>query len=174
MPPSPLIIIADTNVLINFLNIERLDLIAGHSHDFVITDHVKGEITDYYAHQKNQLEQAIRDGTITEQQLSTIEELNLFGILSGSGRLGHGECSAISCAIYGEHKLAIDDKRAMREALNISAELEILKTQDLVLSMINENLLSLSEADELKEAWETQFRFRLKFESFSELLAPEE
>ena len=174
MPPSPLIIIADTNVLINFLNIERLDLIAGHSHDFVITDHVKGEITDFYAHQQNQMEQAIRDGTLTEQQLSTLAEMDLFGRLSKSGRLGHGECSAISCAIHGEHKLAIDDKRATREALNIQAELEILKTQDLIVSMIEESLLNLAEADAIKEIWETQHRFRLKIESFAELLSAQE
>ena len=170
-----LIIIADTNVLINFLNIERLDLIAGHSHDFVITDHVKGEITDFYAHQQNQMEQAIRDGTLTEQQLSTLAEMDLFGMLSQSGRLGHGECSAIACAVHGKHKLALDDKKATNKALtSISQDLDILRTQDLVVSMIEESLLNLAEADAIKETWETQHRFRLKIESFAELLSAQE
>ena len=170
-----LIIIADTNVLINFLNIERLDLIARHSHDFVITDHVKAEITDDFAHQQKLLEKALKDGVLTERQLIAPEEIDLFLNLSSSGRLGHGECSAIACAVHGKHKLALDDKKATNKALtSISQDLDILRTQDLIVSMIEESLLNLAEADAIKETWETQHRFRLKIESFAELLSAQE
>ena len=34
----------DTSVLINFLCIDRMDLIARHSHQFIVTDHVAAEV----------------------------------------------------------------------------------------------------------------------------------
>ena len=37
---EPAIIATDASVLINFLRIDRTDLLAGHSHDFLATDHV--------------------------------------------------------------------------------------------------------------------------------------
>ena len=45
---SPSAIVADTSVLINFLRVDRMDLIARHSHRFLVTDHVAGEVTDFY------------------------------------------------------------------------------------------------------------------------------
>lgn len=40
------IIIADTSVLINFLRIDRMDLIGAHPSAFVATEHVAVEISD--------------------------------------------------------------------------------------------------------------------------------
>lgn len=42
----PAIVVTDTSVLINFLHIDRTDLIAGHSHDLLATHHVAAEISD--------------------------------------------------------------------------------------------------------------------------------
>ncbi len=56
MSDSALIIIADTNVLINFLRIDRLDLIARHFYQFVITDHVREEITEHHPVQRQMLQ----------------------------------------------------------------------------------------------------------------------
>jgi len=42
------IVIADTSMLINFLAIGRMDLIKRHSCRFLITDHVRQEITEHY------------------------------------------------------------------------------------------------------------------------------
>jgi hypothetical protein len=36
---DPIVVVTDTSVLVNFLCIDRMDLIARHSHRFVITDH---------------------------------------------------------------------------------------------------------------------------------------
>ena len=58
MPDSSLIIIADTNILINFLRIDRLDLIARHSCQFVITEHVREEITEHHPVQRQMLKNA--------------------------------------------------------------------------------------------------------------------
>ena len=169
MSHSSLIIITDTNVLINFLRIDRLDLIARHSYQFVITEHVKEEITEHHPVQRQMLQKSIEDGVFIEKTVSALEELELFGKLMSEGRIGSGECSAIACAVHGGYKLAIDDKRAIKEAQKISAELEILGTQELVVSMILEKLLEVDEADEIKYEWENQHRFKLKIPSFGEL-----
>ena len=81
-------------------------------------------------------------------------------MLAASGRLGKGECSAISCAIHRGCALAIDDRRATSEAAARS-DIEIVRTQ---------NLLSIAEADAVKDEWEQRHRFRLTISSFAELL----
>lgn len=168
MSPSPLIIVADTNILINFLNVDRLDLIAEHSHHFVITDHVSTEITDLL--QKEKLQQAIRNRVFTERQLVAIEEIQLFANLMRSNRIGSGESSAITCAVLGKHKLAIDDRRAIQEAKKVEPNIQVMTTRDIIVSMIKESLLDVTEADHIKTYWAEKHRFRLKFGSFSELV----
>ena len=43
----------DTSVLINFLKIDGVDLLARHPHyQFIVTDHVAGELKDYYPEQQ--------------------------------------------------------------------------------------------------------------------------
>jgi len=58
----------------------------------------------------------------------------------------------------------------MKQAREESSTLRILTTRDLVVTMIRENLLGVSEADELKEAWAEHHQFRLPIESFSDLI----
>ena len=48
----PAIIVTDASVLIAFLRIHRIDLMAGHSHPFLATDHVANEVSDRYPDQQ--------------------------------------------------------------------------------------------------------------------------
>lgn len=97
---QPAIIVADASVLINFLRIDRTDLLARHSHDFIATDQVAAEITDRYPDQRQRLESALASGAISETRVTTSEEIELFGSLLATGRLGAGECSAIALAVF--------------------------------------------------------------------------
>lgn len=164
------IVVSDTSVLINFLRIDRLDLIAGHSHVFHATDHVSAEISDRYPDQQQRFAAAIDAGVILEKRVTTPEELRLFGSLVATGRLGAGECSAIALAVHRSHMLAMDDRIAIRHARNTNATLRILTTQDLMVSMIRENPLKVDEADRIKQEWAAHHRFRLKLDSFRELV----
>jgi predicted nucleic acid-binding protein len=166
----PSIIVADTSVLVNFLRIDRMALIAAHSHDFIATDHVTGEITDYYPDQQTRYAAAIGAGIVQQVSVTDSETVALFVQLAASGRLGAGECSAIALAVRRGHILAIDDRRAAKQALQVGHNLQILTTQDLMVSMIRENLLDVIEADSIKELWATEHRFRLKIGSFRDLL----
>ena len=95
----PAIIVTDTSVLINFLRIDRTDLIAGHSHDVLATDHVAAEISDRYPDQQQRFAAALDAGIISETRVTAPEALQHFGTLFATGRLGAGECSAIALAV---------------------------------------------------------------------------
>ena len=58
------VVITDTSVLVNLLCIDRMDMIARHSHRFLITAHVMEEITDHYPEQQARLKAALDDGTL--------------------------------------------------------------------------------------------------------------
>ena len=167
---QPAIIVTDASVLINFLRIGRTDLLAGHSHDFIATDHVAAEITDRYPDQQHRFAAALTAGAISETRVTTPEEIRLFGSMFAAGRLGAGECSAIALAVSRRYILAIDDRLATTHARSADATLRILATQDLVVSMIREGLLHFAEADRIKQEWATRHRFRLKLDSFQSLI----
>lgn len=115
-PDRPAIIVTDTSVLINFLRIDRIDLIAGYSHAFLVTDHVAGEISDQYPDQQRRFAFALACGALSLVPVDTAEQLRLFASLSATGRLGAGECSAITVAVQCGCTLAIDDRVANRLA----------------------------------------------------------
>ena len=109
-------------------------------------------------------------GVISETSVTTPEELQLFGTLFATGRLGAGECSAIALAVHRGYILGIDDRLATRHARRTDAALRILSTQDLMVTMIHEGLLVVEQADRIKRDWATRHRFRLTLDSFRELI----
>lgn len=167
---QPAIIVTDTSVLINFLRIDRIDLIAGHSHAFLATDHVANEVSDRYPDQQRRFASALDSGALTLVPVAATEELRFFASLSSTGRLGAGECSAIAVAVQRGYTLAIDDRVANRLARRFAPALHIVTTQDLVVSMIRQDLLDADEADRIKHEWATRHRFTLKLDSFQNLL----
>ena len=167
---QPAIGVMDASVLINFLKIDRMDLIAGHSHDFVITDHVTVEITSRYPDQQQLLASAIEVGAVAQVSITNPRKIAFFETLARPGRLGVGECSAIAMAVCRHYMLAIDDRRAVAEARRASHGLTVLNTQDLMTSMIREDLLDITEADGIMNEWDWRHRFALKIRSFREVV----
>ncbi len=164
------IVVVDTSVLINFLAVDRMDLIERCECRFLVTDHVKGEITEHYAERFSRFQIALERGIINQIRIDDAQEVATFAQLSSGGRLGLGECSAIAVAICRGHTLAIDDKQASKQALALCNNLRIVTTQGLILSMIKAGLLDAAEADEIKDEWAAHHCFRLKIASFSKLL----
>lgn len=157
-------------MLVNFLCIDRMDLIARHSHRFLITEHVLEEITDHYPEQQARLKAALDDGTIEVVAVSGDAVLDLFKTLSETSRLGAGESAAIACAIANDYAIAIDDRAAVTQARQLKADLVILGSQDIVVHLIRSGEIALAEADQIKDTWANHHRFRLAFVSFGEML----
>jgi hypothetical protein len=168
------IVVTDTSVLINFLKIDRMDLVGSHPAGFLATDHVRDEISDRYPAQVERYAAALKAGWISEVAVVDPAEVELFRRLSSTQRLGPGECSAIAVALNRQHSLAIDDGRAIRNALRepglTGYSMTILRTQDIIAELIRTSVLTLGQADEIKAVWEAHHRFRIAVRSFANLL----
>jgi hypothetical protein len=105
---------------------------------------------------------------------AVLVELELFLRLAAKGRLGAGERSAIAVALDRKCPLAIDDSRAIQRAIDEAGiagnPLTILRTQDIVVELIQGGVLSLEAADRIRAEWAANHRFRLKISSFRDLL----
>jgi len=162
------VVITDTSVLINFLVLDRAGLLAGvPTHRFVVTDHVRAEITAHYHQQLQRLEQAFSAQILEEITVSDLPEVQLFAELTAKG-LGIGECSAIAVAVHRHFTLAIDDKQAIKKVASLGLHVPILTTESLMVLLIQQVALSVDEADAMKLEWEINHRFRLTFSSFRE------
>ena len=94
------IVIADTSVLINFLRVDRMDLIGLHSAIFIATDHVGAEISDGYPDQKSRYRVALDANHLVEERVDDPTEVDIFLRLGRRHpRLGVGERSAIAVAL---------------------------------------------------------------------------
>jgi predicted nucleic acid-binding protein len=168
------IVVADTSVIINFLRIDRMDLIGAHPSPFIVTDHVADEIADSYPEQQARFHAALGVGHITQHRIDDPTEVEIFLRLSTRGRLGAGERSAIAVALNRGCALAIDDSRAIRRAIEEAGiagnPLTVLRTQDVMVQLIRAGIISVDTADVILLDWATNHRFRLKVSSFAEIL----
>lgn len=170
MSKPNVILVTDTSVLVNFLRIDRMDLLHALSHDFLVTEHAAAEVTELYADQLSRFEAALASGCFQICRVESDEALDLFGQLTGTSRLGVGESATIAHALSIGAGIAIDDRRAINEARRVSHDLTIVGTVDLAVEMIRQGLLTRDEADAIKDDWAKNHRFRVKFGSFAELL----
>jgi predicted nucleic acid-binding protein len=161
------IVVADTSVLVNFLRIDRMDLIGAHPASFIVTDHVAVEIADTYPDQQARYDAALVAGQIDQHCVDDAEELEMFLRLARRGRLGAGERSAIAVAINRRCALAIDDSRAIHRALEESG---IAGKALTILRLIRGGIISIEVADAIRTDWATNHRFTLKISSFRDLL----
>ncbi len=163
-------IVTDTSVLINFLVIDRMDLFAKYSRRFIAPIEVREEVTGDYPVQVARLKSAIRNDAIVIHPEIQREELLAGETAIVWGYLGEGETAAIALAAERACSLAIDDAKAIEYLEAVGYKLHVLKTQDLMVAMIKENLLDVSEADQIKDLWTRKYRFRIKHDSFQQLI----
>lgn len=158
----------DSSLLINFLSVDRLDLLrAVPETEWIVTEHVRTELTD--AEQMRRYESGVTAGILRETRVDALQELATFSTLLRLG-LGIGESATIAVAVHREWGVAIDDAAAIRKAKKHHPNVLVIKTEDIVRSAIVATALSLQEADSIKTKWEQQFRFRLAFTSFAAVL----
>lgn len=149
-------------------------MIGAHPDSFISTDHVGAEIADAYPDQQARYQAALDRGHITQHVVDEPAELELFLRLAEKGRLGAGERSAIALALNRKCALAIDDTRAIRRTVEEAGicgnPITIVRTQDVIVDLIKRGSLSVDAANAIKEDWNLNHRFTLKFDSFADLL----
>ena len=120
MPPfgsGVRIVAADANILINFIHLQRLDLLGRLTeYEFVMPEEVRGEITDPNRHAA--LLGAIDAGILRLVVIEDVPTLRLFAELTG---LGRGEAACLSLAITQNRLIASDEKRTFRREAHLPA-----------------------------------------------------
>ena len=174
----PAILILDTSVLINFLAIDRAELLARLSSAVLVTQHVVHEVLIDFPQQRERLDAALAAGHLQQIEVTDLAELQIFATLvsrSGSRRkrLGAGECSAIAVAVHRNLVLGIEDRQAIKQVQELYPQIDIRRTQDLMVQLIVCDALSVREADIIKQAWSAEHRFEMKgVNSFADLVPP--
>jgi predicted nucleic acid-binding protein len=154
-------VICDTAIIANFLKINRIDLLARSSHTFLVCDLVQQEIAVEYPGQLKCFQKALKKSAIQKVAALDSQELDLFSELIKEGQLSPCECATLAIAAYRGYFLASDDSQATLQAELLMAPNRILRTQNIVVAMIKENLLSEDSADQLLLSWAAYLRFKL-------------
>ena len=157
----------DASVLINFLHLERLDILADVAEvDFVVPEQVVEEIT--VPQQRQTLNAAIRSRQLRSERSTVPDELASYAYLRRF--MGRGEAACLSMAEQRGWLVAVDERgRFLRMARERIGEGRILNTPGILLLAIRAGLLRVDEADVLKARLETH-RYRMKFDSFRDVL----
>jgi predicted nucleic acid-binding protein len=163
--------ILETSVLVNFLKIDRTDLLASHpAYRFVVVDLVRKEITRRYSAQVTRLEAALTAGQLLpDNPPGKIDrvELETFAAMSAL-KIGEGERAAIAAARTRGLALAMDDERAWKRAATFCAGVPRESTVSVMVSLIKAGVIDVAQADAIKADWAANHRFRLLFGSFAE------
>jgi predicted nucleic acid-binding protein len=164
-------VIIDTSVLVNFLKIDRADLLANHpDYRFVVPDLVRNEVTRHYAAQVTRLEAAIATGQLLADdpaEATDLAELATFAAMS-TLKIGDGERAAIAAAHTRGLPLAMDDNRAWKRSAAFSSGIPREDTLSVMVSLIKAGVIDVAAADAIKADWHANHRFTLLFSSFAE------
>lgn len=158
----------DTSVLLNFLAVDQARLLGLHpAYRFVVTDHVRGEITDRRPERLQRFETALSSDTFELVSVTGLDELAVFGKLISEGRLDIGESAAAARAICHGLPLVTDDRRAQKIVARLYPHLVIIDTPSIMGDLIRAAVVTVDLANQLKSDWETHHRFRMTFEKFT-------
>lgn len=162
---QPPLLIADSSTLLNFLVVERMDLMLELGYSLHVVDAVVHEIKS----ERAVLDQLIAEGAVTRvvlegpQITETVASFTLCG-------LGAGEALSYAAALELDCAIAIDDRRAVKRAATTAGHLQVVTTSDIIVAALKGGRIEIAQADALKSTWERSHRFRLRFESFAALL----
>lgn len=159
------IVVADANVLINLLHVDRLGFCADLPDlSFRVPESVRQEIRR--PEQRSRLDRALGTGDLQLCSITDPDDISLFADLIT--RLGHGEAACLVLAERNGWIVASDEEgRFRREARKRLGKNRILRTPALFVRAIQAGLITVDEADADKEILESK-RFKMAFRSFRE------
>ena len=141
------VLIQDASLLINFLKVDRTDLIQAYPAKILITEHVRDEVTSAYPEQLTRLDYAISEKIVeivVVNDLSEIEEIVNFREEKTQRQLGIGECSAIIMASKRNCSIGIDDGPAIKVIRKEFPNLPIIQTTDLVVAAVRKEVIDIA------------------------------
>ena len=164
---SPTPIVLDASVLLNFVKIDRIELLGQLGTSVVLLDQVLDEVRR--PEQRKAVEDAVKAGVLDLQSVRDPVEVALFANLRADGRLGAGECAVLAVALNRNWVAGLQDRRARVEGQRRCEDLVLCQTEDLVLKLIHAGHLTPNEADGFLVEWATKHRFKSRLTSFCDL-----
>lgn len=155
----------DTCVLINFLIIDRMDILKTLlQYRFIVLDAVDVEITK--PRQRRHMDIAYQKQIVYRAEQPSISELAVFNDLTQS--MGTGEAACLAAAQERGCMLASDEKKAFRRiAVERIGGNRIIGTENILVAAIKNGSITVPDADEAKEKLE-QASYKMSFSSFSQ------
>ena len=105
------VIVADANVLINLIHVDRLGICGSiPDHEFLVPDHVAAEILQ--PAQQDRLASAIAQGHLRSVSIENLEIMASF--VAMTDRLGRGEAACLAIAQASGFSVASDERGLFR------------------------------------------------------------
>jgi predicted nucleic acid-binding protein len=138
----------DTSLLLNFLRIDRADILGALSaFRFHILNHVVNEVTQ--EPHASRLQTAVVRGQVAEFELIHLDAIADYDALRLN--LGDGEAATIAAAGHLQWVVGLDEKgRARREAAARVGEHNLLNTPGILVHAVRAGLLTLEEAEQIR------------------------
>jgi len=171
-PDGRILVVADTSFLVNFLALNRMDLLRGlRAYAFHVPNHVVAEVE--YENQRERLKTAIREGTLTGLEITDPAEIALYAELRQF--LGDGESACLAVAATRRWVIATDEKRRLRrEIFGRLGEEYLLNTPGAIVAALRAGILTVPEAEAIREELAQRRFVMTDVPPFEELLGDEQ
>lgn len=162
-----LLVVTDSSLLINFLLLDRMDILGGlRPFRFHVVNHVGAEIR--YEDQRNRLQAAMESGVVTEIEIIESGEILLYDELRRFP--GDGESASLAVAVSRRWVIAADEKgRFRRELVARLGENYLLDTAGALVTAIRAGVITTAQAETLR-AQLRENRFEMDPRPFDELM----
>lgn len=160
-------IVLDTSVLLNFIRIDRTNLLQPLAVPLLVAEDVRDEVTR--PDQRNVLEAAISAGLLHVESISDRVEVALFADLARIGRFGPGERAVMAVALTRGMAAGLQERLAAAEMRRRDKAARVITTEDIVLRAIKAGGITVSDADSLLVEWRTNHRFASRIKTFEGL-----
>ena len=161
-------VVVDSSVLINFLCVDRMDLIGHYPGLFFVTKAVVKEVARHgrkrrYVDQEQRYQAALDANHLAGETDFEGDESKIFKAVRKHSDVG--ESSAIAVALNRNYRLATDDKNAIKhahvKACSLGKNLSVLRTQDIIWDLITYCVLTTGQAHDICSDLKRNYRFNI-------------
>jgi predicted nucleic acid-binding protein len=165
-----LLVVADSSFLINFLVLDRMDILGALAQFRLhVPNHVRVEIR--YDDQRARLQAAVEGGIVTEMEITEPSEILMYAEFRQF--LGDGESASLAVAVSRRWVIAADEKgRFRRELFGRLGENYLLDTAGALVTAIKAGVITVEQAEALRRQLRSN-RFEMDPRPFNELLKEE-
>lgn len=150
-------VVLDTSVLLNFVKLDRLELLGRVGTPVAVPDQVLGEVL--VPTQRQAVAAAMKRHLLRPLRGMAPEELAWFARFRRDDRIGADECAVLAVAAHRGWTAALQDREAQAAGRRRRPSLRYCETEDLLLALIRSGALGRREARRMLEEWAQRHHF---------------